>query len=73
MINLDINEWKSKRKGTLIEDVKKEMKTRSGLTCDHCERQYDDDMCDSCFARRLVNMFQETLISNNQESILKTK
>ena len=59
---MEIKEWKANKKGKLISEVKKSIQTRSGLTCVHCDRQYDDDMCDSCFSVHLVNKFQESLI-----------
>jgi hypothetical protein len=60
---IDINEWKSKAKSPLINRIRKELKSRRGLTCNHCERQHDDDMCDDCFAVRIVNIVQDTLIN----------
>ena len=37
----------------------KMLRNRSHTRCDHCERQYDDDTCDSCFAKRLVEAVLE--------------
>ena len=34
---------------------------KSGLTCDHCERQYDDDMCDKCFSKKLYKEVLDAL------------
>lgn len=56
-----ITNWKKNRKGKLIQDVTKRLNTRSGLTCKHCDRRYDDDMCNKCFSVLLVNMFQDSL------------
>lgn len=58
---MEIKEWKSQKKGPLIGEIRRLISNRSGLTCDHCERQYDDDICDACFAVRLVETFQKTL------------
>ena len=60
---MDLREWKSTKKGKLISDIRKTIENRRGLTCDHCDRQYDDDMCDACLARHLVDMFERTLSS----------
>lgn len=61
-----INTWKQKQKGVLINKINHSIKNRRSLTCDHCERRYDDDMCDSCLSVMLVDMFQESLISANK-------
>ena len=53
--------WKSNKKGKLIADIKKELISRSGKTCVHCERRYDDDICNDCFSKRLADVFQESL------------
>lgn len=58
---LDIKAWKKDKKGILIGEIKKRISGRKGYTCDHCERQYDDDICDACFAKMLVECFQETI------------
>ena len=56
-----IKEWKSKQKGNLINDIKRTIENRRSLTCNHCERQYDDDMCDGCLAVYIVNKFQKSI------------
>ena len=54
-------EWRANKKGVLLETVKKLFKDRSGYRCDHCERQYDDDICNACFAKMLVEKFEESI------------
>lgn len=66
---IDIKDWKSNKKGNLINDIKKLISGRSGISCDHCERQYDDDICDGCFAVLLVNKFQETLVTKEPSNV----
>lgn len=34
--------------------LKKLLKDRRHYTCEHCERQYDDDICDYCFAKKIL-------------------
>lgn len=58
---MELAEWKYKQKAKLIISVKKELQSRRSLTCEHSDRQYDDDMCDSCFSKRLVDMFQDSI------------
>jgi hypothetical protein len=58
---IDIREWRSKEKGKLIIFIKKTIENRRGLTCEHCDHRYDDDMCDACLARHLVGIFENSL------------
>jgi len=60
-----IQEWKSSLKSPLINEVVKVLKNRKGYSCKHCERQYDDDICDDCLAVLLVNRFQDSLIKSS--------
>lgn len=60
MINLA--EWKSSKKAKLTQEIKDLITGRTGYACEHCVRQYDDDICDMCFAKMLVKRFESTII-----------
>jgi hypothetical protein len=62
-----IKKWKEKSKSPLINDIVKIIKNRKGYNCIHCDRQYDDDICDACFGVFLVNKFEESLIKTEKE------
>ena len=42
-------------------EIQKDFDRRRSLICDHCERQYDDDMCDKCFSKRLYGKALQAL------------
>ena len=46
MSNDEMKVWARK----LVDDS---IRFREHLTCDHCDRQYDDDMCDKCLAKMM--------------------
>ena len=58
------------------QDVVNLLRNRSSYCCDHCERQYDDDICNKCFVDMI---FRELIIphikaitapqSTNQEEL----
>lgn len=58
---MDIKYWKANEKSRLINEVRRVFKGRKGYTCDHCERQFDDSICDDCLAVLLVNKFQDSI------------
>lgn len=37
----------------IAESIIKMFRNRESSTCDHCERRYDDSVCDKCLAQRL--------------------
>ena len=57
----EYKEWRANKKGKLMENIKKLLQTRTGYICIHCDRQYDDNICDICFAKMLVERFEETI------------
>ena len=40
--------------GEITESIIKLFRNRESSTCDHCERQYDDSVCDKCLAQRML-------------------
>lgn len=53
-----------------LSTLKKLLKERRGYTCDHCDRQYDDDICDHCFAKMILKKLEE---NKNHQPIDKGK
>lgn len=44
---------------------------RDHFTCDHCERQYDDSICETCFRKRLHREVVEALLEIDRMIKLK--
>ena len=57
-----------KKNGIITEEIVKMFRNRESSTCDHCERQYDDSVCNKCLAQRLWKAIKKALDSKDIES-----
>lgn len=45
----------------ILKSIKWDMENRSSLLCDHCERRFDDDICDKCFKKRIYEKLDKAI------------
>lgn len=43
----------------------KMLRERSGTTCSHCDRRYDDSTCNSCFAQKIFDLIAAALAAKD--------
>lgn len=55
------NMQEARQNGAITEEIVKMFRNRESSTCDHCERQYDDSVCDKCLAQRLWKAIKKAL------------
>jgi len=47
--------------------LKKMLRDRSGTTCDHCERRYDDSTCNHCFVEKIIKGVIRPALADQRE------
>ena len=61
---MDIKQWNPHPK------LLKLIRDRRHYACDHCDRQYDDAICDNCFTKKIIREILKPALSQEMAVLL---